>query len=60
MSYEQRTNDMIKMSASIADLADAQAPNFKDVPGDMALRMFAESIRKTNMQMSEIRRPQGN
>ena len=45
---EQRTKDMMKMAEAIAVMAEEQAPNFENIPGDVALRMFADAIRRTN------------
>lgn len=57
MSTEQRTKDMMKMANAIADMAERDAPNFENMPGDTALRMFAEAIRRTNSQMADVPLP---
>ena len=36
------------MAECLATMADECAEKWKDVPGDVALRMFAEAIRRTN------------
>lgn len=38
---------MRKVSGKLADMAEAEADDWKDVPGDVALRSFAEAIRRT-------------
>lgn len=37
-----------QMAECLAVMADECAEKWKDVPGDVALRMFAEAIRRTN------------
>jgi hypothetical protein len=39
---------MKKLAEEVANLAEREADSFRNVPGDVALRMFADAIRKTN------------
>lgn len=54
MSFEQRTKDMMKMAEAIATLAENDAPNFENVPGDVALRQFADAIRRSNAKAADF------
>lgn len=57
MSFEREVKNMLKMASMIADQMDAVADNFSTVPGDVALRMFADGIRKTNEASLKIPSP---
>jgi hypothetical protein len=57
MNFEQRIQDMLKMADEIANRAEAQADDFRNVSGDVALRQFADAIRKTNKAAASIPSP---
>jgi len=42
---------MHKIAAAIAKMAIDESDKFRNVPGDVALRLFAKSIQKTNASM---------
>jgi hypothetical protein len=45
---------MLTLADQIADQADIAADQFKNVPGDVALREFAKGIRHTNAKSGFI------
>ncbi len=50
---------MLELAEKIADQADAAADSFKTAPGDVALRAFADGIRRTNAKSGYIKSETG-
>jgi hypothetical protein len=55
MDIDETLKAMLSVSGALADMADKEAPNWATVPGDVALRAFAEAIRRTNVRAEDVR-----
>lgn len=55
-SFDPTQSAMKILAEAIAQLAEESAEAWKDVPGDVALRALAKSIRNTNLANFDLER----